>query len=453
MLLAKSIMLNKKTVSLKTFATILSLFSACFLFAQDNSPYSRYGLGDIVPNTNIVNRGMGGISAAYADFLSINFNNPASYSGFQTLVEQNTNKPISGRVLLDVGLNIENRTLRSPNQIEKFTASNALFSYVQVGIPLRRNWGLSFGIKPITRISYNIQQIERTSIDSIRTQNTGDGGSYLPSIGTGFRIKNFSAGVNVGYLFGKRETSNKIGFANDSVEFKNGDFTTNTSFGDLFFNAGLQYTIKLASETNLRLGVSGNLKQNLNATQDFRAQTFVRGSDGSDIQLDSVFEQSSKGEVVYPASTTLGFMIENGTDPAQKSWSLGADFIYNQWDDYRFFGETDAVKNNWQFRAGGQYRPKFGSNFLNRAAYRAGLNFGPDYVTAGGDLPTWGATFGLGLPVANYNRLSPNQYTIINLALEYNKRGDDKNLLKENTFRLSVGLNFSDLWFTKRKYD
>jgi hypothetical protein len=68
-------------------------------------------------------------------------------------------------------------------------------------------------------------------------------------------------------------------------------------------------------------------------------------------------------------------------------------------------------------------------------------------------LPQFGVSFGVGLPIANYNRLSIGQYSIVNLALEYNKRGNNDNLLKENTFRFSVGLNFSDLWFNKRKYD
>ena len=53
--------------------------------AQDNSPYSRYGIGDLVPPTHIIGRGMGNISAGYADpyGLTINFNNPATYSTFQ----------------------------------------------------------------------------------------------------------------------------------------------------------------------------------------------------------------------------------------------------------------------------------------------------------------------------------------------------------------------------------
>ncbi|HEY0058078.1 MAG TPA: hypothetical protein VGB56_03025 [Flavisolibacter sp.] len=446
-------MLKRRKVSLQIF-TALALFTSPTLFAQDNSPYSQYGLGDLVPNTNIVNRGMGGISAGFAEFLSVNFNNPASYSAFQSIIEQKTGKAVSGRVLLDVGLNIENRTLRSPNQVAKFSTSNALFSYVQVGIPLRKNWGLSFGLKPVSRISYKIQQDKRTAIDSILTENTGEGGSYLPSIGTGFRIGNLSLGANLGYLFGRRENSIKIGFANDSVSYNNGGRTITSSFGDVFFNAGAQYKIDLSKQTLLRLGASGNIKQTLKGTQDFKEETFVRGTDGSDQQLDSVSERTGlPGEVIYPSSATFGFVLENGLEPGQRNWMIGADVIYNKWEDYRFFGSADKVKNNWQLRAGGQYRPKSGRSYLSNVAYRAGFSTGTDYITAGGDLPTWSATAGLGLPIANYNRLSPNQFSLVNLAFEYNRRGNDQNLLKENVFRLSLGFSFSDLWFTKRKYD
>ena len=42
---------------------------------------------------------------------------------------------------------------------------------------------------------------------------------------------------------------------------------------------------------------------------------------------------------------------------------------------------------------------------------------------------------------------------MVNLAFEYGKRGNDDNLLKENLFRISVGFNFTDLWFGKRKYE
>jgi len=58
----------------------------------------------------------------------------------------------------------------------------------------------------------------------------------------------------------------------------------------------------------------------------------------------------------------------------------------------------------------------------------------------------------MALPI-RASRLAPNQYNAVNLSFEFLKRGNNENLLKENAFRLSLGLNFTDLWFVKRKYE
>src|SRR4030095_7749492 len=110
------------------FSTFLVLFF-CFslpAFSQDNSPYSRYGIGDLVPSTNIPSRGMGGLSAGYIDVLSINFNNPASYAFFQSQRGLKSKKLTAGRAILDVGMNFENRKLIEPGNINTFTGSNVL---------------------------------------------------------------------------------------------------------------------------------------------------------------------------------------------------------------------------------------------------------------------------------------------------------------------------------------
>jgi hypothetical protein len=466
MRLAKSIMLkrNNSGIVVKIFFSVACFFMLQSAVAQGNSPYSRYGLGDAVPNTNILNRGMGGIQAGYSDFLSINFNNPASYSQFQSFLEARTKKQVSGRVLLEAGINVEGQTLRNPNTTAKFNSTNSYFSYLQLGVPLRKNWGLSFGLRPLSRIGYSIITRERLTdprngsfIDSAQTEYTGDGGAYIPSIGTGFSIKNFSAGVNIGYLFGKREAATRRALTSRELPSNNANTTVLSSFGGIYFNLGAQYKIHIDSSatkaTSLTLGATGNIKQTLNGTQDFINETFIRDGQSGDFRLDSVYENKDvKGEVTYPASYTIGFVLDQRNPRNAAGWLIGVDFIQNKWEDFRFFGAGDAVKNNWQVRAGGQLRPKPARNYFSNVAYRAGFYTGPDYITAGGNLPTWGASFGLGLPLANYNRLT-NQATFINLALEYAKRGNDDNPVKENTFRFSVGLNFSDLWFNKRKYD
>jgi hypothetical protein len=464
MQLAKSMLKSSKWNVTKTAFSILVLSISFTAMGQSNSPYSRFGLGDIVPATNVTTRGMGGLSAGYADVISVNFSNPASYSQFQAFKEQRSKKISSGRVILDLGVNVDTRTLIKPNTPNKFTSSDAVFSYLQVGVPLRKNWGLSFGIRPVNRIGYLINQqgILRDAgtgnvIDSLAvTEFEGTGGSFLPTIGTGFAIHKFSAGFNVGYFFGRRETNTRRTIFNDSIAYAASNHSTKTSFNDIFFNAGIQYIDTLSKGktqlTIIRFGISGNWQQKLKASQDILRQTFTRSTIGEILQIDSVYAQNgTKGTIVYPASYKAGFMIQN-TKEDGRGWLFGLDYTQTQWSNYRFYGQSDSVQNNWQINAGGQITPKPGSNFFSRVSYRFGVFAGPDYIKVQKSLPQFGASFGLGLPVRQ-SRLSPSQFSMVNVGFEYSKRGNNNNLLKENMFRVSLGLNLTDLWFGKRKYD
>jgi hypothetical protein len=111
-----------KRVSL-VFVLSLSVISAAI--SQDNSPWSRYGLGDIVPSGNIVNRGMGHIGAAYNDFQTINFVNPASYRRFGLQ-----------RSILDIGIDINSRKL-SNNRGDTYTSNNAVVPYLAAGFQIK----------------------------------------------------------------------------------------------------------------------------------------------------------------------------------------------------------------------------------------------------------------------------------------------------------------------------
>lgn len=453
----------KVSVVLITLIILVSIKAS----SQDNSPYSRYGLGDIVPSTNINSRGMGGISSGYSDFLTINFNNPASYGSFQTVKEPLAKKMLYGRAILDIGLNFENRTLREPNNVEKFSASNALFSHVQVGVPLRPNWGLSFGLRPMTRISYKMIKGERLvdpnsglPIDSAVTSNDGDGGSYLASLGLGHKIKlgasqSLSLGINGGYLFGKQDYSNRRSILNDSISYTSANFQSTTSFGNLYFNAGLQYQAKLNKDLVLTIGAHGNWKQKLNASQDKIKETYFYNESTGNVRIDSVSDQKNiKGEIIYPGSYTAGFVIEKYATAKQAGWLIGMDYVQRKWGDYRIYGQADpAVRDKWELHVGAQLRPIPKSNYFSNVTYQAGAFFGPEYIYINKKLPVFGATFGLGLPILNYNRQSPGQATLINLAFEFIKRGNNNNVLKENIFRLSAGFSLSDFWFAKKKYE
>src|SRR5574338_693338 len=132
----------------------LILLSSIFLVkygavsAQENSPYSRYGLGDIVPGQNIVNRAMGGAAASYYDPVTVNFVNPASYARLKYTT-------------FDVGLDYTGRTLKATNPVRTLNSGYLIPSYIQVGFPLskKNNWGMNIGMRPLTRINYELQQV------------------------------------------------------------------------------------------------------------------------------------------------------------------------------------------------------------------------------------------------------------------------------------------------------
>ena len=447
-------------------------FSPLSLRAQDNSPYSRYGIGDLVPHSNIIGRAMGGISAGYSDVLSINFNNPATFGSFQAFLEQKSRKLVSGRAVLDLGVNFESRTLRESLPPKNFTATNALFSYVYVGMPVRRNWGIAFGMRPISRISYKVVRNERLldpitgqPIDSVSTRFEGDGGAFLPSVGTGVTVfrrerkngteERLSLGLNLGYLFGKKDYSSRRGFVNDSVEYQLGNFQTRITFGDLYFSGGVQYKFPINAEKriSLTLGGFGNWKQDLNASRDQIRETFSIDPNLGELRLDSVSEQRDfKGSLVYPASYTLGIMMQKTPVPRESGWLFGIDFSKQAWNQYRLYGQRDSVRDRWQLHLGGQFNPAATRNYFSNVSYRAGFSTGPDYIQVGQKLPQFGASIGLGLPLP-ISRQSPNQASIIQFAFEYNKRGNNDNLLQENLYRVSLGFSLSDFWFQKRKYD
>lgn len=432
---------------------LLTIFSFNTL-AQDNSPWSRYGLGDLVPSGNIANRGMGGVSAAYTDFQAINFLNPASYGSFG-----------AQRAIFDVGLDINSRTLRNPGG-SNYTSSNAYIPYIAAGFQIKPQkskvgWGLVFGLRPITKVSYNIVSRSRISAgDSMATQYEGNGGSYQAFAGTGIAIKNFSIGVNGGYRFGSKDYATRVFLLNDTVpdRYTPGIKDVKNNFGGAFAELGVQYRIPFNKKTSLTLGAYGNLQSKMKVRRDEKFESaFLAGESGIITRIDSVFEASDiKGTIEYPSGFGFGIMY----DVIDKSkLSVGADFTTTQWKDYRYFNTADLLQNSWQVKAGAQFIPNIQAEgkrtgYWSSVVYRAGFNYSLEpYTVTGDDMNSYGISLGVGLPIRRYTFADINRSNFVNAAVEFGQRGNKTSPLRENYFRFSLGFCLSDVWFIKRKYD
>lgn len=423
-----------------------------FTFSQENSPYSRYGLGNLVPAGNVLNKGMGGVSAGYADPATVNFLNPASYSGLVYTT-------------LDVGAEVDSRTLTSKTPEGKFTSNNAFISYLQLGIPLlngnkkamqkKVSWGMNIGLRPISKINYKISNFGRiTNIDSLVTIYEGSGGANEAMIGTGVKIKNLSLGLNLGYVFGSKDYNTQLIFVNDSVQYQKSNSNTKTNFGGIVLRGGLQYGIPLKKDDKqngvLRLGAYGNLQQKINAKQDVTRETFLFNAEtGNPDKLDSVYETiAQKGNINFPSTLGVGFVVE------KPHITFGADFEMTNWDNYSFYGNKDFVQNSWTVKTGLQYFPASTSStkFWNFVRYRAGFSFGPDYIVVDKKLPQYTLSAGLGIPLKIKRSFYETQYSVMNIDVEYGSRGNNSNNVKENVFRISLGFALGDIWFRRVKY-
>lgn len=423
---------------------VFLLLGSLFTTAQQNSPFSRYGLGDPYPGQNIINRGMGGIASTYANGQSINFSNPASYSEIKV-------------VTYDIGVSLDNHTLRSVKPLLKYNSVNLEPSYMALGMPLskKHNLGLAFGLRPLSKIAYSIQDFKRIGLDSMMYVYEGDGGLYQAFVGIGKRWGGLRIGFNTGYMFGHKNNNTRT-VPIDSVETYKSNSSTNTSYGSLYLNGGLQYDLKLSKTQSLHFGLSGNLKQNLSAKQSVDRETFTYNSNGATSVIDTVFHSNEvAGTISLPSSFTAGISIKTTDANKVDKSMLAIEYEGTQWSKYRFYNQPDRLNDSWLLKVGGELTPNPASikSYWNHVTYRAGFYFGNEALIADGKkLPVYALTFGLGLPVKRW-RSYDNQYTIINASAEIGKRGNKSNNITDSFLKLSLGLNLSDIsWFRKQKY-
>ena len=462
-------LVNLTTAGLKRFVGIsFAFFTYSIAIAQENSPYSRYGLGDVVPNQNIVNRGMGGIAAGYSDQrtddalklpkpgLSINFKNPASLGSL-------TSTKSFSNTLFDIGGEVDIKTLKSTNTTDKYKATNTLISYIQIAFPIATrkmerkgiNWGLSFGLRPITRISYKIEQNQHLAgIDSLNTLYEGSGGLNQVNVSTGFKIKNFSIGVSSGYSFGNKDYSTQKVFVNDSVAYYKSNLQTQASYGGVFLNTGIQYMIPIQKLGFFKLGAYLNLQQNLKATEDLVNETFVFDGNGGIVGVDTITSTvGKKGTVKLPATLGVGFTYQDQGN----NWLLGADFEMTNWSKYKYYDKVESVDDSWTIRLGAEYYPAKASTASNKywrfVKYRAGVYFGPDYIKIDKTRNNYAATLGASFPLTSFRFLRSGDFVQLNTAIEAGGRGNKESIsFRETNLRFNIGISMNAYWFQKRSY-
>lgn len=459
-------------------------------YAQESSIYSRYGLGLLHNQYNHASSMMGGLGASYRSLEAPNYINPASLSAVKL-------------ISFDAGISGIFENIKTIDQKAKQNSFN--LDYLSFSMPIKNFWSTSIGMLPYSKKDYQV--LNYTTLDSVnKSRIEGNGSGALNSVywSNGFKVKDFSIGASIGYIFGKFD---KISASNITTSdlYSSSDYTTyqksTTQIKMLNIDAGLQYTLTIKNKKDtlkpykIDFGIAVNAPISLDKaqSQSDQVRSFsnqILGTRALDESLadfiNDKVENPSYLQRVYSSGGTdywkqfvpdtismqNASSLDLNTPPAfnigatfyrDYKYKIGFDFRYQPWSKYRGFenNETSRLSDSWRIGFGGEIIPNINkyNKFFSKLKYRAGFYYSKSYLSIrNNDISEFGIDFGVGIPM--FNRFSSNEGFMqsyitypFNIGFQFGRRGTtNDNLVQENFVRLKLAFSINDRWFVKRRY-
>ena len=397
-----------------------------------NSPYTRYGLGDMFDQSFTNNAAMGGVGYALRTSEHINAMNPASYTAVDSL-----------SFIFDAGMSLKSSNFQEGKY--KSNAKNSSFDYLAMQFRLHPKLAMTIGYTPFSTVGYNFtrtKEIENSSDVTISNNFYGDGGLQQIFGGLGFKIlDNLSIGANFGYLYGKLNYQTAATLSNGGDQTITYNKLSVSSYNASF---GIQYTQPIRKEDWLTLGLTYSLGHVLNG-HDTQGTQITNGTNYSVVN-----EEQINDSYGTPHIYGVGLAWKH-----KKNLTVEMDYTFQKWEGVKYNNRTNLYQNRSKVSLGAEFMPKeFGRNYFSRIRYRAGLY----YTNSNLRIPMsansqnmiegpkeYGVSFGLGLPLKLYQR-----NTVLSITGQYVHAATDvSDMLSENRFVLKIGLTFNEHWFMK----
>lgn len=420
---------------------------------KGNSPYSRFGLGNLVDQYFMASGGMAGLSAAFQDPFHLNIKNPASLSWLQATA-------------FEVGLDSRYASMDGGEEVANNWSGN--LRYMALGFPLKNpineaidrrrsplGIGMAFVLQPYSSVGYDVlAELEGDGTGNTVNSFKGAGGTYRFMWGNSVRYEGFSAGVNLAYLFGKLTNSRRIEFP-DQVNAYNSEFLDETSLSGWMWEFGAQYAFEFMEPNNkgereftgkrLVAGIFGSGTNSFNT----RTTNFVsRDNRNYNVVRDTIsFSENVRQNGQFPSTLSVGLTYEE-----INRLRVGLEYGHEFWSQYENEAKPESLSNSWNLRVGAEYIPDNGSynNYFEKVRYRLGGFYKLDPRTFGvGQLKQFALTMGFGFPIVR-----PRQQTsFVNFAVEVGRFGHP-DLIQESYIKMGLGFTLNDnTWFFKRKFN
>jgi hypothetical protein len=432
----------------RVYKIVWSLVLSCLplaAFAQGSSintfsPYSFYGIGDIMAQGPAFSRAMGGVGLGFRSPIAINTLNPASYSaiGRQT-------------ALFQIGMYGQNYYLRSQERRTSYNSFNV--SDITLQLPIAKGLGFTVGVAPFSSVGYRIARSEEGSdiwenIGYVHYLYSGAGGINSYKAGIGYAVTEWlSLGAEMIYYQGNilRNFQQTIVPVTGSGYYVGMSSDNHERVSRVFADFGLQARLWHANNSSLTLGVSYSMGGRLNSRI---SEVVMHGPYFAAVGYDEVVSRQ------YRSAFRLPDIFRGGLYYQSEKFSAGLDYRYGGWGVNGTDAKLDLrYRNTHSAAVGVQFVPKPGDvrKILNRWSYRVGARYDQYYMVIGGKSVDEAAlTFGVGIP------LGTRGVNNVHVGVELGTRGSRTGgVVRENYFKVSVGLSLfgDDYWFMKYKYD
>ena len=423
----------------------VAVASATFAQSGTNSPYSQYGMGLLSDQTSGFNRGMNGLAIGFRESNQVNYLNPASYSSVDSL-----------SFIFDMGLSGQITNFKE-NGVRK-NAQNGNFEYAVAVFRLMRHVGMSFGVVPFTNVGYNYTHsgyVDQSNTTTFTNTYNGSGGLHQAYVGIGAQLfKGFSLGANISYLWG--DISRTISNAYSDTYINSMTKSYSADVRNYKLDMGVQYSAKLGKKDVLTIGATYGLghKLHADATCEVTSQNSQTG-----VVTSTPYVIANAFEI--PHMFGVGFSVNH-----DNRLKFGADYSLQKWGDVSFPSyvvandvakyelNSNYFENRHKATIGGEWsKNPLSRRWLDRVKVRAGASYATPYLKGNGqDGPhEISVSAGFGLPLSN-NINSYMVRPILNISGQWVRQSAD-GLLRENTFRINIGLTFNERWFAKWKVD
>lgn len=408
------------------------------------TPYSVFGVGEIMMPGTAYNKTMGGVGIASRNRRYVNVLNPAAVTARDSLA-----------FMSDFSIYETNKILRQGDMV----SANNLFNINNflISLPLfyskPADASMMLGIRPYSSTGYGYGYYDTNpmaiaTVGNISHSYSGLGSIYQAFATVGVELfDKVSVGAELTHYFGNIKKTYVESLADEAAVG-----ITKTNELQLNANAakfGLQYEQPFGDKLSIGLGAVYGLDAQLGG----RLINTVTGVSES---KDTTNVHALPGKLYLAGEMGVGLSVSYGS-----KFKAEVDYTRSDWTNCGYSGVNGLAVNgasgplfttglSQSLRAGVEYIPNPTDirYYYKLIAYRAGIYYTKEYFSvSGNEIYSRGITLGATLPVFRWN----NGLTF---GVELGQRGSLKNnMVRETYVGFSLGVNLFDVWFQKPMYE